>query len=104
MSTPQANGFGVRDLRFKDLTLVARGVPEIGMLCAAGKVKKLMYDFVSLDAMPIELHFRKAREVGAVEVSKLDQCLLLLSLQAAGHNFPFAATRVGLGSDVMKYT
>lgn len=87
----------------KDLTLVAYGGPEIGMLCAAGKVRKLIYGFVSLDAMPIEPYFRKAREAGAVEVSELDEGLLLLGLKAAGHNLPFAATRVGLGSDVMKY-
>lgn len=87
----------------KDLTLVAYGGPEIGMLCASGKVKKLIYGFVSLDAMPIEPYFRKAREAGAVEVSELDEGLLLLGLQAAGHNVPFAATRVGIGSDVLKY-
>ncbi|WP_378951423.1 CoA transferase subunit A [Mesorhizobium sp. ANAO-SY3R2] len=87
----------------KDLTLVAYGGPEIGMLCAAGKVKKLIYGFVSLDAMPIEPYFRKAREAGSVEVSELDEGLLLLGLQAAGHNLPFAATRVGIGSDVLKY-
>ncbi|MBR1217990.1 CoA transferase subunit A [Bradyrhizobium sp. U87765 SZCCT0131] len=89
------------DLR--DLTIVAYGGPEVGMLCAAGKVKKLVYGFVSLDAMPIEPYFRKAREAGVVQVSELDEGLLQLGLQAAGHNLPFAATRVGLGSDVMKY-
>lgn len=87
----------------KDLTLVAYGGPEIGMLCAAGKVRKLIYGFVSMDAIPIEPYFRKAREAGAVEVSELDEGLLLLGLQAAGHRLPFLPTRVGLGSDVMTY-
>jgi acyl CoA:acetate/3-ketoacid CoA transferase alpha subunit len=87
----------------KDLTVVAYGGPEVGMLCAAGKVKKLVYGFVSLDAMPIEPYFRKAREAGTVEANELDEGLLLLGLQAAGHKLPFLPTRVGLGSDVMAY-
>lgn len=89
------------DLR--DLTVVAYGGPEIGMLCAAGKVRKLVYGFVSLDAIPLEPYFRKAREAGAVEVSELDEGLLLLGLQAAGRKLPFVATRIGLGTDVLTY-
>jgi acyl CoA:acetate/3-ketoacid CoA transferase alpha subunit len=38
----------------KDLTVVAYGGPEVGMLGAAGKVRKLIYGFVSLDTVPIE--------------------------------------------------
>jgi len=85
----------------RDLTIVAYGGPEIGMLCAAGKVKKLIYGFVSLDVIPIEPYFRKAREAGAVEVTELDEGLLLLGLRAAGHKLPFAVTRIGMGSSVM---
>src|SRR6185369_6520173 len=35
----------------KDLTIVAYGGPDVGMLLAAGKVKKVIYGFVSLDAI-----------------------------------------------------
>jgi glutaconate CoA-transferase, subunit A len=84
----------------KDLTVVAYGGPEIGMLCAAGKVKRLIYGFVSLDFIPIEPFFRRTREAGGVEASELDEGLLLIGLQAAGHRLPFLPTRVGLGSDV----
>ncbi|MBX3530207.1 MAG: CoA transferase subunit A [Rhizobiaceae bacterium] len=84
----------------KDLTLVALGGPEIGMLCAAGKVKRVIYGFVSLDFIPIEPFFRKTREAGGVQASELDEGLLVLGLQAAGHRLPFLPTRVGLGSDV----
>ena len=38
----------------KDLTVVAYGGPDVGMLCAAGKVRRLVYGFVSLDAIPLE--------------------------------------------------
>lgn len=84
----------------KDLTLVALGGPEIGMLCASGKVKRVIYGFVSLDFIPIEPFFRKTREAGGVQASELDEGLLVLGLQAAGHKVPFLPTRVGLGSDV----
>jgi glutaconate CoA-transferase subunit A len=87
----------------KDLTVVAYGGPEIGMLCAAGKVKKLVYGFVSLDAMPIEPWYKKLREAGAAfEVRELDEGLLQWGLRAAAMRVPFLPTRVGLGSDVMK--
>ncbi|MBI2382532.1 MAG: CoA transferase subunit A [Gammaproteobacteria bacterium] len=84
----------------KDLTVVAYGGPEIGMLCAAGKVKKLVYGFVSLDAIPVEPFFRKAREAGGIEVCELDEGMLQWGLRAAGMRLPFLPTRVGLGTDV----
>ena len=87
----------------KDLTLVGYGGAEMGMLCAAGKVKRLIYGFVSLDFIPIEPFFRNARQKGDIEVTELDEGLMLLGLQAAGHKLPFLPTRVGLGSAVMKY-
>lgn len=89
------------DLR--DLTIVAYGGPEIGMLCAAGKVRKLIYGFVSLDAIPLEPYFRKARESAAVEVMELDEGLVQWGLRAAAMRLPFLPSRVGLGTDVMTY-
>ena len=51
----------------RDLTLVSYGGPDVGMLCAAGKVRRVVFGFVSLDSIPLEPHFRKAREAGQVE-------------------------------------
>ena len=48
------------DLR--DLTIVAYGGPDVGMLCAAGKARRVVYGFVSLDSIPLEPHFRVARQ------------------------------------------
>lgn len=87
----------------QDLTLVAYGGPEIGMLCAAGKVRKLVYGFVSLDAIPIEPYFKKAREAGGLEICELDEGLLQWGLRAAAMRLPFLPTRVGLGTDVTTY-
>lgn len=86
----------------KNLTVVAFGGPEVGMLSAAGKLAKATYGFVSLDFIPIEPYFRKARQEGTLKVSELDEGLLYLGLRAAGNQVPFAVTRVGLGSAVMK--
>src|SRR3546814_15129613 len=56
----------------KDLTIVGYGGTDMGMLCAAGKVKKLLYGFVSLDFFPLAPFFSSAeRRVGKGCVSTL---------------------------------
>jgi glutaconate CoA-transferase subunit A len=85
----------------RDLTVVSYGGPDVGMLCAAGRVRKLIYGFVSLDAIPVEPWFRKARESGAIEARELDEGLLQWGLKAAGMRVPFLPTRVGLATDVL---
>lgn len=84
----------------KDLTIVAYGGADVGMLCAAGKVKKLVFAFVSLDAIPLEPWFRKAREAGQLEVLEVDEGMFQWGLKAAAFGLPFLPTRVGLGTDL----
>jgi len=86
----------------KDLTIVSYGGPDIGLLCAAGKVRKAVYGFVSLDTIPLEPHFRIARQSGTVEAMELDEGMMLLGLQAAAWRLPFLPTRAGLGSDLLR--
>lgn len=89
------------DLR--DLTLVSYGGPDVGILCALGKVRKLVYGFVSLDSIPLEPHFRAARQNGTIpEVVELDEGMFQLGLRAAAWRVPFLPTRAGLGSDLMR--
>jgi glutaconate CoA-transferase subunit A len=85
----------------RDLTLVSYGGPDVGLLCATGKVRKVVYSFVSLDSIPLEPHFRAARQAGRVETFELDEGMFLLGLQASAWRVPFLPTRVGLGSDIM---
>ena len=87
----------------KDLTVVAYGGADVGMLCAAGKVRKLVFAFVSLDAIPLEPYFRQARQAGAIEVSEIDEGMMLLGLRAAAMGAPFIPTRIGLGTDVIRH-
>src|SRR6186997_3111541 len=84
-----------------DLTVVTCGGPDLGLLCAAGKVKRAVYPFVSLDSIPLEPHFRAARQGGTIEDEPYDEGLFLLGLQAAAWRVPFLPTRVGLGSDIL---
>ncbi len=88
------------DLR--DLTIVSYGGPDLGLLCAAGKVTKAVYGFVSLDSIPLEPHFRRARQDGAIEAVELDEGMLQWGLYAAASRLPFLPTRAGLGSDVLE--
>jgi glutaconate CoA-transferase subunit A len=86
----------------RDLKIVSYGGPDVGLLCRAGKVREVVYAFVSLDTIPLEPHFRNARQSGAVRTTELDEGMFLLGLQAAAWRVPFLPTRVGLGSDVMR--
>ena len=83
-----------------DLTIVSYGGPDVGLLCAAGKVRKVVSGFVSLDSIPLEPHYQAARQNGTIEAAEWDEGMLLLGLQAAAWRVPFLPTRAGLGSDV----
>ncbi len=85
-----------------DLTVVSYAGPDLGLLCAAGKVRRAVYAFASLDSIALEPHFRAARQAGAIEDEPYDEGLFLLGLQAAGWRVPFLPTRVGLGSDLLR--
>ncbi len=83
-----------------DLTIVSYGGPDVGLLCRAGKVRRVVSGFVSLDTIPLESHYRAARQNATIEVGEWDEGMLLLGLQAAAWRLPFLPTRAGLGSDL----
>jgi acyl CoA:acetate/3-ketoacid CoA transferase alpha subunit len=85
-----------------DLTVVSYGGPDVGLLIAAGKVRRLVTGFVTLDSIPLEPHFRLARQTGAIALTELDEGMLHWGLLAAAHRLPFLPMRAGLGSDVMR--
>ena len=84
-----------------DLTVVAYGGPDVGLLCATGKVRKVVCGFVTLDSIALDPHWRAARQHGKVEVMEVDEGMFFLGLQAAAWRVPFLPTRAGLGSDVL---
>jgi glutaconate CoA-transferase subunit A len=85
-----------------DLTIVSWGGADVGLLLRAGKVRKLVYAFVSLDSVPLEPNFQRARQDGTIpEVVELDEGMFQAGLRAAAQRLPFLPTRAGLGSDVL---
>ncbi|HUC03784.1 MAG TPA: CoA-transferase [Acidimicrobiales bacterium] len=86
----------------QDLTVVAYGGPDVGLLCATGKVRKVVCGFVTLDSIALDPHWRAARQRGKVEVMEVDEGMFFQGLQAAAWRVPFLPTRAGLGSDVLR--
>ncbi|MGH3361634.1 MAG: CoA transferase subunit A [Nocardioides sp.] len=90
-----------------DLTLVSWGGADVGLLVRAGKVRKLVYAFVSLDSIPLEPNFQRARQaspesgLAIPEVVELDEGMFQTGLRAAAQRLPFLPIRAGLGSDVL---
>ncbi|MFJ9640561.1 CoA transferase subunit A [Streptomyces sp. NPDC101178] len=85
-----------------DLTVVSYGGPDVGLLAAAGRISRLVTAFVTLDSIPLEPHYRAARQRGAFALTEIDEAMFLWGLQAAANRLPFLPVRAGLGSDVMR--
>lgn len=88
--------------RITDLTVVSYGGPDVGLLAAAGRIRKLVAPFATLDSIPLEPHYRAARESGAFELMEVDEASFMWGLHAAANRLPFLPVRSGLGSDVMR--
>jgi glutaconate CoA-transferase subunit A len=85
-----------------DLTIVSWGGADVGLLARAGKIRRLVYAFVSLDTVPLEPNFQRARQAGTIpEVVELDEGMFQTGLKAASERLPFLPMRAGLGSDVL---
>ncbi|MEU5592124.1 CoA-transferase [Streptomyces sp. NPDC020298] len=85
-----------------DLTVVSYGGPDVGMLAAAGRIRKLVAAFVTLDSVPLEPRYRAARERGDFELMEVDEGMFMWGLTAAANRLPFLPVRAGIGSDVMR--
>jgi glutaconate CoA-transferase subunit A len=85
----------------KDLTVVSYGGPDVGLLCAYKKVRKVVFGFVTMDSIPLEPHFRQARQRGEIDVMEIDEGMFQWGLYAAANRLPFMPTRAGIGSDVL---
>ena len=87
-----------------DLTVVSYGGPDVGLLCSAGKVKRVYYGFVSLDSPPFSTRGSpRPAPAGAIEAREMDEGMLRCGLQAAAQRVPFLPIRAGLGSDVRAF-
>jgi glutaconate CoA-transferase subunit A len=85
-----------------DLTVVSYGGPDVGLLVAFGRVRRVVCGFVSLDSIALEPHFRLGRQQGRVELTEVDEGMVHWGLLAAAHRLPFLPMRAGLGTDVLR--
>ncbi|MFE5109686.1 CoA transferase subunit A [Streptomyces sp. NPDC056663] len=88
--------------RITDLIVVSYGGPDVGLLAAAGRIRKLVAPFATLDSIPLEPHFRAARQRGGLELTEVDEAMFMWGLHAAANRLPFLPVRAGIGSDVMR--
>jgi glutaconate CoA-transferase, subunit A len=86
----------------RNLTVVSYAGPDVGLLLASGQATRVVTGFASLDSIPLEPHFRRARQAGTVELTELDEGMLHWGLLAAAHRLPFLPIRAGLGSGVLE--
>lgn len=84
-----------------DLTVVAFGGPDVGLLASAGRIRRLVYGFVSLDSIPLDPLFTQARERGELEIEEYDEGMFVAGLRAANARLDFLPILAGLGSDVL---
>ncbi|MEG1453322.1 CoA-transferase, partial [Brevundimonas sp.] len=69
---PMALARAIARSKLKDLTVMTYGGPDVGLLAATGKIKKLIFAFVSMDQIPLDPHFRAARQAGGFDILELD--------------------------------
>ena len=86
----------------RDLTIVSYAGPDVGLLVASGQARRVVTGFASLDSIPLEPNFRRARQAGTIELTELDEGMLHWGLLAAAHRLPFLPIRAGLGSGVLE--
>ncbi|MFP5253434.1 MAG: CoA transferase subunit A [Actinomycetes bacterium] len=98
---PMALVRGLLRSEVRDLTMVSWGGPDVGLLLAAGKVRKLVYAFCSLDSIPLEPLFSRARQEATAAFVEWDEGMFATGLRAAAQRLPFLPVRAGLGSDVL---
>jgi glutaconate CoA-transferase subunit A len=98
---PMALVRGILRSEVKDLTVVSYGGPDIGLLLQAGKVERLVFAFGTLDSIPLEPLFQRARQDATATFTEWDEGMLQTGLRAAAQRVPFLPMRAGLGSSVL---
>ena len=84
-----------------DLHIVSYAGPDVGLLLAAGKASRVTYAFATLDSIPLEPLFSRARQEGTAQFREWDEGMFQTGLRAAAQRVPFLPMRAGLGSSVL---
>jgi glutaconate CoA-transferase subunit A len=86
----------------EDLTIVSYAGPDVGLLLQAGKASKVVYAFATLDSIPLEPLFSRARQEASASFREWDEGMFQTGLRAAAQRLPFLPMRAGLGSAVLE--
>src|SRR5687768_2688224 len=85
----------------KDLHIVSYAGPDVGLLLDSGKASKVTYAFATLDSIPLEPLFSRARVDKTAEFREWDEGMFQTGLRAAAQRISFLPMRAGLGSAVL---
>lgn len=88
------------DIEPKDYTVLLGG-PELDVLVATKKVRRLEFAFMGLGPLGLLPNFRAEREAGNLDVIEASEYLVIAGLEAAARGVPFMPTKSGLGTDVL---
>ena len=85
-----------------DLTIVSYAGPDVGLLLQSGKASRVVYAFATLDSIPLEPLFSRARQEATATFREWDEGMFQTGLRAAAQRVPFLPMRAGLGSAVLE--
>lgn len=85
-----------------DLTVVSYAGPDVGLLLQSGQASRVVYAFATLDSIPLEPLFSRARQEGTADFREWDEGMFQTGLRAAAQRLPFLPMRAGLGSAVLE--
>ena len=85
-----------------DLRIVSFAGPDVGLLLQAGKASHVTYAFATLDSIPLEPLFSRARQEATASFREWDEGMFATGLRAAAQRVPFLPMRAGLGSAVLE--
>lgn len=85
-----------------DLDIVSYAGADVGLLLAAGKVRRVTYAFATLDSIALEPLFCRARQDGTAQFREWDEGMVQTGLRAAAQRISFLPMRGGLGSAVLE--
>ena len=86
----------------KDLTIVSYAGPDVGLLLQSGQASRVVYAFATLDSIPLEPLFSRARQEATATFREWDEGMFQTGLRAAAQRLPFLPMRAGLGSAVLE--
>jgi len=101
---PMAMVRAIAKSKLKNLTILSAGAFDVDMLLGAGKVKKIVVPFMSLEGAPSAMgnYMRMRKEGDAFEMSEVSEHMYFSGFKAASERLPFYPTRSGAFTDLMK--